>query len=332
MELRLYFEDYETGETSEKIIPSPDGEALRQALEEVFGEPEQYAVAVLAHSNELDFVQFHLLVPEAEFYPAAVGDIDEMVESLKIDPETVYDYLYKEEAASAGLCHVEYCEAHWGGRHSHFFSEKLRLDVVLEIFQRYLCGDEGWKKESEWKKLVKSGPDTSKDFRDKLGSLAMAVIFLTVGCLFPFLTGDSGFGSWLMGGMCIFFGALFAWNTFRDIGFKAGKPWAKEADARWDSYDEGVPRPVAEKEKLGKPAPKKKPGKPAKSLAESAESGCGYLYIGGAIFFIIFGILSGTCRNKFNRKAGKDPAGQQVEEKAVEESGLKRPGPRKPPR
>ena len=107
MELRLYFENYETEETSEKIIPSPDEEVLRQALEEVFGEPEQSAVAVLAHSNELDFVQFHLLVPEAEFYPAAAGDIDEMVDSLKIDPEIVYDELYKEEAASAGLCHVE---------------------------------------------------------------------------------------------------------------------------------------------------------------------------------------------------------------------------------
>ena len=52
MELRLYFQDYETEETWEKISPSPDGEVLRQTLEEVFGEPEQSAVAVLAHSNE----------------------------------------------------------------------------------------------------------------------------------------------------------------------------------------------------------------------------------------------------------------------------------------
>ncbi len=327
MELRLYFQDYETEETWEKIIPSPDGEVLRQTLEEVFGESEQSAVAVLAHSNELDFVQFHLLDPDAEFYPAAGGDIEEMADSLKIDSTIVYDELYKEEAAAAGLCHVEYCEGHWGGRHSHFFSEKLRLEEVLEIFQRYLSGDESWKKEGEWKKLVKSGPDTSEDFRDKLGSLAMAVVFLTVGCLFPFLTGDSGFSSWFMGGVCILLGALFAWNTFRSIGFEAGKPWAKAADARWDSYDEGARARAAKK--------KKKPRKPIslkKVGAYFSRNGCGLLYIGGAIFFIIFGIVSGDCRNGFNRKAGKDPAGQQSEQKAVDESGPKRPGLRRPPR
>ena len=314
MELRLYFQDYETEETWEKIIPSPDGEVLRQTLEEVFGEPEQSAVAVLAHSNELDFVQFHLLDHFAELEEAETpAEGEESAEG--------------EEPAAADLCHVEYCEGHWGGRHSHFFSEKLRLEEVLEIFQRYLSGDEGWKKEGEWKKLVKSGPDTSEDFRDKLGSLAMAVVFLTVGCLFPFLTGDSGFSSWFMGGVCILLGVLFAWNTFRSIGFEAGRPWAKAADARWDSYDEGARARAAKK--------KKKPRKPIslkKVQAYIAQNGCGLLFIAGSIFFIIFGIVSGDCRNGFNRKAGKDPAGQQSEQKAVDESGSKRPGLRKPPR
>ena len=141
MELGLYFEDSETEESREKILPNPDAGALRQALEEMVEQPETVPVAVLVHSNEQDFIQFYVLDPDEE---AA-------------------------EPTAERLCQVEYCRRHWGGPHAQFFTEKLAFSEVLEIFKRYLDGDESWKKKGEWIKLVRAWPESGEDFRDKSG-------------------------------------------------------------------------------------------------------------------------------------------------------------------
>ena len=285
MELRLYFEDSETEESREKILPNPDAGALRQALEEMVEQPKTVPVAVLVHSNEQDFIQFYVLDPDEE---AA-------------------------EPTAERLCHVEYCRRHWGGRHAQFFTEKLAFSEVLEIFKRYLDGDESWQKKGEWKKLVRAGPESGEDFRDKAVSLAMAAAFFA-GCIFVTF--------WFARIMFFLFGALFVWNAFRSIGYETGKPWSCGADAWWDTYDDG------------QAAKKKKEWKPPSGQAIGAfvsKNGCGLCYILATVFFIIWGIATGSCRNGFNRKAGKEPARVQGERKAGDEGGLRSPDERKPP-
>ena len=323
MELRLYFEDYENtvedgdGDysvpTIEEFIADPEDEALRSALLRMAEKLEMDPTAVLVHANGGDFVQFYVLDKEEPAAPLTNEGIEGPEESPGSSPPPVPA---EEETSSqplpADLCHVEYCKRFPGKKHAQFFTEELTLPDVLEILQLFLEGDSSWQNRREWRKLVWAGPEAKGDFRSKFGSLALATAFI-VGCLAtPF---------WFARALFFLFAGLLTWNAFRSIGYATGVPWRSGDDARWAFYDDGESKKTAKKKKKWKPLSGKE------VAAWVSEYGCTLLYVLATVFFIIYGISAGSCRNGFNRKP---PARPPMESKTGDESGLRSPDERKP--
>ena len=340
MELRLYFEDYENAvkdddgdsysvPTIKELIADPDDEAIRHALLRMAEKSEMDPVAVLVHANGRDFVQFYILDKKEPAAPFTNDGIKGRRDSPGSSPPPVpeeeeeegeEEYVkdngeeeYQEEETSsqalpADLCHVEYCKSFPGKKHAQFFTEELTLPDVLEILQLFLEGDPSWQNRREWRKLVWAGPEAKGDFRSKFGSLALATAFI-VGCLAtPF---------WFARALFFLFAALLTWNAFRSIGYATGAPWRSGDDARWDFYDDGE---KATKKKWKPPSGKE-------VSAWTAKYGCTLIYVLATVFFIIYGISSGSCRNGFNRKA---PARPPMESKAGDGGGLRSPDKRTP--
>ncbi|MDE0740748.1 MAG: hypothetical protein OSB83_16255 [Planctomycetota bacterium] len=325
MELRLFFEDYFNAEpegddeysipTIEQTIPNPDDEALRDALFQVAEKSALDPTVILVHSNSRDFVQFFPLVnpldKEEEAEPLMDAEIEGGGESAEPSappaPGGDEDLAGEEDEAlrqlPEDLCHVEYCKHLPGKHHAQFFTEKLTLPEVLEILQLFVAGDESWQKRKEWRKLVWAGPEAQGDSRSKFGSLALAAVFL-VGCLAtPILYARI---------MFLLFVAILVFNAYRRIGYGTGSPWKSGDDARWDFYDDGK----AAKKKWKPPS--------GKEVGAFFKEYAGLLiFLAISAFFIVFGIMSGSCRNGFNRKE-REPA--RIERDRGREMGPKAPG------
>ncbi len=321
MELRLYFEDYENAvedgdgdysvPTIEEFIADADDEALRSALLRMAEKLEMDPTAVLVHANGGDFVQFYVLDKEgARRAFDQRGDRGPRESPGSSPPPVPAEEETSSQPLPADLCHVEYCKRFPGKKHAQFFTEELTLPDVLEILQLFLEGDSSWQNRSEWRKLVWAGPEAKGDFRSKFGSLALATAFI-VGCLAtPF---------WFARALFFLFAALLTWNAFRSIGYAPGAPWRSGDDARWEFYDDGESKKTAKK--------KWKPPSGQKIGTFVRENISGLIFISATVFFIIYGISAGSCRNGFNRKP---PARPPIESKTGDESGLRSPDERKP--
>ena len=322
MKLRLFFEDYENAEpegdggyfvpTITETILDPDDEALRDALFQIAEKSTLDPVAVLvreAHlSNSSDFVQFYPLVNPLDKEEEAGSLLNEEIEGQGEAEEPSAPPFpggggggYRQ--LPEDLCHVEYCKHLPGKNHAQFFTEELTLPEVLEILQLFVAGDESWQKRKEWRKLVWAGPEAQGDSRSKFGSLALAAVFL-VGCLAtPILYARI---------MFLLFVAILVFNAYRRIGYGTGSPWKSGDDARWDFYDDGK----AAKKKWKPPS--------GKEVGAFFKEYAGLLiFLAISAFFIVFGIMSGSCRNGFNRKE-REPA--RIERDRGREMGPKAPG------
>ncbi len=321
MKLRLFFEDYENAvpegdgdysiPTIEQTIPDPDDEALSEALFQIAEKSALDPVAILTHephlSNSKDFVQFFPLVNPLDKEKEAEPLMNEEIEGRGESEEPSAPPVPGGEADSsrqlpADLCHVEYCKHLPGKNHAQFFTEELTLPEVLEILQLFVAGDASWQNRKEWRKLVWAGPEEKDDSGGKLGSLLLAAVFF-VGCLATPI--------WFVRVIFLFFVAILVFNAYRRLGYGTGSPWRSGDDARWDFYDDGESRKSA----------KKKWGKAAGAFLKEYWSLLIYLAV--AAFFIVFGIMSGSCRNGFNRKE-REPA--RMERDSGRELGPKVPG------
>ena len=119
------------------------------------------------------------------------------------------------------------------------------------------------------------------------GSLALAAVFFA-GCLAtPLLLPRVIF---------LFFVAILVFNAYRRLGYGTGSPWKSGDDARWEFYDDG------------KTAKKKWKPPSGKEVGAFFKEYAGLLvFLAISAFFIVFGIMSGSCRNGFNRKE-REPA------------------------
>jgi len=325
MKLRLFFEDYENAEpegdggyfvpTITETILDPDDEALRDALFQIAEKSTLDPVAVLvreAHlSNSSDFVQFYPLVNPLDKEEEAGSLLNEEIEGQGEAEEPSAPPFpggggggYRQ--LPEDLCHVEYCKHLPGKNHAQFFTEELTLPEVLEILQLFVAGDESWQNRKEWRKLVWAGHEVKGDSRAKSVSLALAAVFL-VGCIAtPILYARAVF---------LFFVVILVFNAYRRIGYATGAPWESGDDARWDFYDDGESRKAAKT--------KWKPPTDKEVAAFFKEYGCSLIYGAVAVFFIVYGIMSGSCRNGFNRK---DREPDRMERDGGREVGPKAPG------
>jgi len=327
MKLRLFFEDYENAEpegdgeyfvpTIKETILDPDDEALRDALFQIAEKSVLDPVAILIRephiSKSSDFVQFFPLVNPLDKkeeagvlrkrgYATGASGRSEKPSAPPV-PEG-------DEGSSrqlpADLCHVEYCKHLPGKNHAQFFTEELTFPEVLEILQLFVAGDDSWQNRKEWRKLVWAGPEAQGDSHSKFVSLALAVVFL-VGCIAtPIL---------YVRVILLLFVAILVFNAYRRIGYGTGVPWSSGDDARWDFYDEGESRTGVKK--------KRKPPTNEEVGAFLKEYGCSLIYAAVAAFFIVYGIMSGSCRNGFNRK---DREPDRMERDSGRERGPKAPG------
>ena len=325
MELRLFFEDYfnpvpdgdgdDSIPTIEQTIPNPDDEALRDALFQVAEKSALDPTVILVHSTNRDFVQFFPLVnpldKEQEAEPLMDAEIEGGGESAEPSAPPVpggdEDLAGEDEEVlrqlPADLCHVEYCKHLPGKHHAQFFTEELTLPEVLEILQLFVAGDASWQNRKEWRTLVWAGPEAQGDSRAKFGSLALAAVFFA-GCLAtPILYARIVF---------LFFVAILVFNAYRRLGYGTGSPWKSGDDARWEFYDDG------------KTAKKKWKPPSGKEVGAFFKEYAGLLvFLAISAFFIVFGIMSGSCRNGFNRKE-REPA--RIERDRGREMGPKAPG------
>ena len=110
----------------------------------------------------------------------------------------------------------------------------------------------------------------------------------------------------------LFFVAILVFNAYRRLGYGTGSPWKSGDDARWEFYDDG------------KTAKKKWKPPSGKEVGAFFKEYAGLLvFLAISAFFIVFGIMSGSCRNGFNRKE-REPA--RIERDRGREMGPKAPG------